>query len=77
LDIKVNQGQNIKDLPFNESIEFSAIFLDVKLKKRVDEFHTYVKPTNQKKLHEYTIEKTGIQNQTIFAKETPNVYRCL
>ena len=51
--------------------------IDVKSKKRVEEFHTFVKPTNQKSLHECTVQKTGLQDETIFAKDTPNVYRCL
>ena len=47
LELKVNQGKTITELPFNEIIEFTAYFIDLTSNKIVNEFHTYVKPTNQ------------------------------
>jgi 2'-phosphotransferase len=77
LDITLNQGKTLKELEFNEIIEFSAIFIDVKSNQMVDKFRTYVKPSVAKEVHESTIERTGITNEAVFAKSTPNIYRCL
>ncbi|KAF9955702.1 hypothetical protein BGZ72_003496 [Mortierella alpina] len=49
----------------NEVIEFPVVLLDGSTFEVVDEFHSYVKPTNRPILSDFCIELTGISQQTI------------
>lgn len=47
-------------LKFNEIIEFPVVVVEVKTKKVIHEFHTYVKPVVEPKLTAFCTELTGI-----------------
>ncbi|CAO3570827.1 unnamed protein product [Mortierella alpina] len=49
----------------NEVIEFPVVLLDGSSLEVVDEFHSYVRPTNRPILSDFCIELTGIKQQTI------------
>ncbi|KAF9989150.1 hypothetical protein BGZ75_007405 [Mortierella antarctica] len=49
----------------NEVIEFPVVLLDGSTFEVVDEFHSYVRPTNRPILSDFCIELTGITQQTI------------
>ncbi|KAF9571271.1 hypothetical protein EC968_000767 [Mortierella alpina] len=49
----------------NEVIEFPVVLLDGSTFEVVDEFHSYVRPTNRPVLSEFCMELTGITQQTI------------
>lgn len=52
-------------LKFNEIIEFPVVVVDVKQKKIVHEFHTYVKPEIEPKLTPFCTELTGITQDQV------------
>ncbi|KAF9289399.1 hypothetical protein BGZ68_009423 [Mortierella alpina] len=49
----------------NEVIEFPVVLLDGSTLEVVDEFHSYVRPTNRPTLSDFCMELTGITQQTI------------
>lgn len=62
-DFECQCEDKTKDLTFNEIIEFPMVVIDVKQKKIVGEFQTYVKPTIHPKLTAFCTELTGITQE--------------
>jgi len=65
-DFECNCAKNNSDIKFNEIIEFPVVIFDVKKKKRVAEFHTYVRPTVDPAITPFCTELTGITNDMAF-----------
>ena len=59
-DFECQCEDKTKDLTFNEIIEFPIVVIDVKQRKIVAEFQTYVKPTIHPILTPFCTELTGI-----------------
>lgn len=59
-DFECQCEEGTKNLTFNEIIEFPVVVIDVKQRKIVGEFHTYVKPTIHPQLTEFCQKLTGI-----------------
>ena len=50
-------------MSFNECIELPVVILDVKRQKGVGEFHTYVRPTMERRITPFCTEMTGITDE--------------
>lgn len=64
-DFECQCEDGTNNLKFNEIIEFPVVVVDVKQKKVVHEFHTYVKPVVEPKLTAFCTELTGIQQDQV------------
>eukprot|EP00045_Choanoeca_perplexa_P008712 m.81983 g.81983 ORF g.81983 m.81983 type:complete len:196 (+) comp14588_c0_seq2:76-663(+) len=59
-----------------EIIEWPSVLIDVKQRRVVDEFHTYVRPTHHPRLSSFCTELTGItQSQVDAGKPFTTAYR--
>lgn len=67
LDFESTCWEEKKNSPPNEIIEFPAVLLDTSSGAVVDEFHTYVMPTEQPKLSPFCRELTGIAQDQVDA----------
>ena len=59
-DLECNCSEEKGAIKFNETIELPVVIIDVKQKKVVAEFHTYVRPTAEDKITPFCTELTGI-----------------
>lgn len=64
-DFECQCEEGTKNLTFNEIIEFPIVVIDVKQKKIIGEYQTYVKPTIHPKLTPFCTELTGITQEQV------------
>eukprot|EP00356_Strombidium_inclinatum_P005107 CAMPEP_0170503964 /NCGR_PEP_ID=MMETSP0208-20121228/46460_1 /TAXON_ID=197538 /ORGANISM="Strombidium inclinatum, Strain S3" /LENGTH=294 /DNA_ID=CAMNT_0010783927 /DNA_START=310 /DNA_END=1190 /DNA_ORIENTATION=- len=76
-DLECNCSNTKGEIAFNETIELPVVIVDVKQKKVVSEFHTYVRPTLETGVTEFCTELTGIKSEQVSGAEVPTITEAL
>ena len=71
LDFEATCWSQKTNCPPNEIIEFPAVLLDTESGRILEEFHSYVLPTEQPRLSAFCQELTGISQDTVDGSGVP------